>query len=287
LQSTKTSRWTNPLCEISNLLSRAECNSSERPTRTLLFRQHRAALDFESVYHWIKLLVHLIRFSHECGPAGLPLSLLLKADEERRTQAGKFDTISFMSAVGAKSSAEFYRGRLYAHESEPYFNNFKDGSKSDDISEFPWETDSSHSTFEDTDMIFTPPDSSSSISSCSEDAISYIEGSLSPCPGSPMLPTLCAPPESDLDLDWDLCEDERPPTLSHGLETSADKSEWSHIVELLAPFSNDDDGCGYSSCNQCSRDPRLRVPNFENLDEPIISMRKDPTYDLTHRDIQY
>lgn len=277
--ATKAGRWINPLCQISNLLSRAESNSLKHPTRTVLFHQHQATLDFERVYYWIKLLVRMVRFSHECGPTGLPLSLLLNADEERRTQAGKFDTVAFLKAIGARNCAKFYEGRLYTHESTTYLNGLEE-----ELREFMGDIDSISSASGEDEFIRTP--SSSSTSSYYEDDISDIGGSLSPCVGSP------APTYTSLDSDMAGSpphKDENSMLEKQGLSISPTcVSEWSHIVGMLAPFSDNGGGPSDSSSQHEHLFPYQPPPPFEDPDEQVITTGGGYLYcDLTHRKVQY
>lgn len=287
--ATEAGRWINPLCQISNLLSRAEYNSAEHRTRTVLFRQHEATLDFERVYHWIKLLVRMVRFSHECGPAGLPLSLLLDADQERRTQAGHLDTIAFLKAIGARTCAKFYQGRLYTRESTSNPN----GLEEDDLREFWEDIDSSSSASGEEELMPTPSDSSSTTDSDYEEAISDNGGSLTSFRGSP--PPMCTPPGSYMN-ESPPRKDENSMLASQGLSIpSTLVSEWWHIVDKLKPFGDNNDGPGSvtsgssSSSNQSGDLFQSQFPpDFEEPDEHIISAGEEhSTYDLTHRKVQY
>lgn len=288
---TEPSRWINPICQISNLLSRAEYNSPDHPARTVLFRQHQATLDFERVYHWINFLIHLVRFSHECGPGGLPLSLLLEAGEERRTQAGKFDTISFMNSIGANASAEFYRDRLYTHESTPYL----DDPEEDEDNKMPeiWEyIDSFYSAPKlNPNLILTPPRSSSSTSSSDcGGSFSFVDGSQSP--GSDFPPS---PPDSD--TDWGFCKGgESSAIVSQGLSIETRTSEWSHVADVLTLYvgSNNNNNIGSVASSHGSNWDggdvfRARLPpDFDVSDRPIVTTGDGGfACDLTHRKVQY
>ncbi|KAK2761247.1 hypothetical protein FQN54_001769 [Arachnomyces sp. PD_36] len=306
-------RWVNPLCQISNLLSRSETNSTDQPTRTLLFRQHHATLDFERVYHWIRLLVDTVRFSHECGPGGLPLSLLLEADYGH---TGGFDTIAFMNAIGSKASAKFYQDRLYAHESAVYLDDDPGDEDKNNIHD-SWVYLDSTPTSPDTttsdeewEIIPTSPPSTSPTSpyptSGSGASTPSLPSSISAHMGSPIFP---AYPPTGIDTANGNSNSTWEPISSallnqYLLSTLPQQTnEWSHIVDVLTSLSlePDDGGDGdadndyegyrdvFGSCSSCRGGgeeemgdiSRIRIPSdFWEENEGVRC-------DLTHRKVQY
>lgn len=278
---TRRGRWVNPLCEISNLLSRAECNTPEHPTRTVLFRQHQATLDFERIHYWIELLVRMVEFSHECGPGGLPLSLLLEAGEEHITQAGSFDTIAFLTRIGARACARFYQDRLYTHESAPYIGRFG----SEDLIKFFKENVGYSSSGSEVgeEVILTPPESPSTIASDYEDAASNLGDSLSVGRGSPP-PPMYEPPDSSIDR-RPARKGENSTMAGQGRTTSNAAGEWSYVADVLSSFGGSSDSEPRGSC---------RAGNFfdtrsshDSEEHTISTGVTHPTCDLTHRKVQY
>ncbi|GAD94657.1 hypothetical protein MGYG_01319 [Paecilomyces variotii No. 5] len=103
---------TPPAYSFSNALEIPEMGDKPCTPGVIEFRQHAGTIDPERVYHWVKLAMHSVRFSHECGMGGLPASLLRSLDEERHCPTGQFDTTSFLRAIGAVEQAEYYRDKL-------------------------------------------------------------------------------------------------------------------------------------------------------------------------------
>ncbi|KKA23595.1 hypothetical protein T310_2377 [Rasamsonia emersonii CBS 393.64] len=107
-----------PAYHLGYLIRESDHYPEERSRRTIEFRQHIGTMWFDEVYHWVKTVVRLLQFSHECGPKGLPESLISTINEERATRSGRFNTVSFLTAIGAAEQARFYQqGRLHTHPS--------------------------------------------------------------------------------------------------------------------------------------------------------------------------
>lgn len=101
-----------PAYNISSLLGEPSVHGKRPSPKMIEFRQHASTIDCKEVYQWVKLAMHLIRFSHECGLGGLPAVLLRNHDEERHWPSGRFNTFSFLKAIGATEQAEYYRDKM-------------------------------------------------------------------------------------------------------------------------------------------------------------------------------
>ncbi|KAL2008134.1 hypothetical protein VTN00DRAFT_8116 [Thermoascus crustaceus] len=116
-----------PAYDLSTL-HESDPRGDEDPRRTIVFRQHKGTLLYEDVYHWVKLAVRMVKFSHECGLGGLPLRLLRCRDEERHWPSGHFNTISFLKAIGAFEQAGYYSDKLYKYPRPlPLHFGYKEG----------------------------------------------------------------------------------------------------------------------------------------------------------------
>lgn len=118
----------SPLAYDLSTFHESDPRGDEDPRRTIVFRQHKGTLLYEDVYHWVKLAVRMVKFSHECGPGGLPLRLLRCRDEERHWPSGHFNTISFLKAIGAFEQAGYYCDNLYKYPRPmPLHFGYKEG----------------------------------------------------------------------------------------------------------------------------------------------------------------
>lgn len=116
-----------PAYDLSSL-HESDPRADENPRRTIVFRQHKGTLLYEDVYHWVKLAVRMVKFSHECGLGGLPLRLLRCRDEERHWPSGHSNTITFLKAIGAVEQAVYYSDKLYRYPRPlPLHFNYKEG----------------------------------------------------------------------------------------------------------------------------------------------------------------
>jgi hypothetical protein len=106
-----------PAVHCGGLVSEVDAESEERSRRTIEFRQHDGTADFSAIYYWVKTVVRLLQFSHECGPNGLPAWLVYAVDRKRKNpDTDSFDTISFLKMIGANEQARYYEQRgIYQH----------------------------------------------------------------------------------------------------------------------------------------------------------------------------
>lgn len=94
---------------FNNLLP-LELSDHNPPLNTIEFRQHEGTLDSDSIYHWVQVVVSMVKNPQSSSPLDVDKLTLLNIEDTGS------DTAFFLKGIGCGSQAEYYEDKLYEHE---------------------------------------------------------------------------------------------------------------------------------------------------------------------------